>query len=239
MMKQWLIRRAVRRPVSRATTAAISSSVWRLPFISASARPQRTSSTALKAESWLWAASTISKPLMSSPALAAASRIFASGPTRIGMMSLSFAASTALSSEASSQGWAIAVGTAGRLCARSTRRSNLSWTRPSVATCVSGIDALLFGSLRFEVEQLFDPREAAAGFLRQRSVHLDHAAQALQHLPSLFLVSGQKPRDRRDGTVLIETEDQELLLQELLELGHRSPRSRRLRSAIGLQYGES
>ena len=51
MTKQWLMRRAVRMPVSRATTAPISSSVCRLPFISASALPSRTSSTALAAES--------------------------------------------------------------------------------------------------------------------------------------------------------------------------------------------
>ena len=37
------MRRAVRRPVSRLTTAPISSSVCRLPFISASALPSRTS----------------------------------------------------------------------------------------------------------------------------------------------------------------------------------------------------
>ena len=59
MTKQWLMRRAVRMPVSRATTAPISSSVWRLPFISASASPSRTSSTAFAAESWLCGASTI------------------------------------------------------------------------------------------------------------------------------------------------------------------------------------
>ena len=47
MTKQWLMRRAVRRPPSRRTTAPISSSVCRLPFISASASPARTSSTAL------------------------------------------------------------------------------------------------------------------------------------------------------------------------------------------------
>ena len=54
------MRRAVRRPVSRFTTAAISSSVCRLPFISASALPSRTSSTAFAAEAWLCGASTIS-----------------------------------------------------------------------------------------------------------------------------------------------------------------------------------
>lgn len=51
--KQWLTRRAVRSPVSRLTTAPISSSVCRLPFISASALPSRTSSTARAAAAWL------------------------------------------------------------------------------------------------------------------------------------------------------------------------------------------
>ena len=42
-------------PVSRATTAPISSSVCRLPFISAAALPSRTRATALAADSWLCA----------------------------------------------------------------------------------------------------------------------------------------------------------------------------------------
>jgi hypothetical protein len=36
MMKTWLMRRAVRRPVEEAVTARINSSVCRLPFISSS-----------------------------------------------------------------------------------------------------------------------------------------------------------------------------------------------------------
>jgi hypothetical protein len=47
MMKTWLIRREVRIPVSSLMTSARSSSVWRLPFIRASASPERTISTAL------------------------------------------------------------------------------------------------------------------------------------------------------------------------------------------------
>ena len=62
MMKTWLMRRPVRRPVSRATTAPSSSSVCRLPFISSSASPSRTSSTALAAAAWLCGASTIRVP---------------------------------------------------------------------------------------------------------------------------------------------------------------------------------
>ena len=60
MMKQWLRRRAVRRPVSRLTTAPSSSSVLSDPFISMSARPSRTSATAFSAAAWLCSTSTIS-----------------------------------------------------------------------------------------------------------------------------------------------------------------------------------
>ena len=60
MTKTWLMRRPVRRPVSRFITAPISSSVCRLPFISSSALPARTSSTAFSAAAWLCGTSTIS-----------------------------------------------------------------------------------------------------------------------------------------------------------------------------------
>ena len=58
MMNTWLIRRSVRRPVSLLTTAPISSSVCRLPFIRVSASPARTISTAFAAAAWLCGAST-------------------------------------------------------------------------------------------------------------------------------------------------------------------------------------
>ena len=128
MTKQWLIRRAVRSPVSRATTAAISSSVCRLPFISASARPARTSSTALAAAAWLCSTSTISNSPMSKPCLPATLWMRALGPTRIGSISSRREASTALSSAASSHGWAIAVAAGASRCARSTRRRNFWWS---------------------------------------------------------------------------------------------------------------
>jgi hypothetical protein len=51
--KQWLTRRAVRSPASRLRTSAISSSVCRLPFISDSALPSRTSATAAAADASL------------------------------------------------------------------------------------------------------------------------------------------------------------------------------------------
>ena len=69
--KQWLMRRLVRSPVSRLTTAPINSSVWRLPFISASTLPSRTRRTAASADASLCGASTIEQPVEIQPASAA------------------------------------------------------------------------------------------------------------------------------------------------------------------------
>ena len=74
MTKQWLMRRAVRMPVSRATTAPISSSVCRLPFIRASARPASHELDGLGSRVVAVLESTSSKAPMSRPALAATSR---------------------------------------------------------------------------------------------------------------------------------------------------------------------
>ena len=51
LTKQWLMRLLVRIPVAFYTTAPISSSLCMLPFMSASARPATTNSTAFVAES--------------------------------------------------------------------------------------------------------------------------------------------------------------------------------------------
>ena len=63
MTKTWLMRRPVRSPASRATTAPSNSSVWRLPFMRSSACPVRTSSTAFAAAPWLCGVSTIVHPI--------------------------------------------------------------------------------------------------------------------------------------------------------------------------------
>ncbi len=59
MTKTWLMRRAVRRPVADGTTAPISSSVCRLPFISASTSPARAIATACSAAAWLCSVETM------------------------------------------------------------------------------------------------------------------------------------------------------------------------------------
>jgi hypothetical protein len=104
MMKAWLMRRPVRRPVSRATTAPSSSSVWRLPFISTSARPSRTSSTARAAACGAVEASTICTLPRSSFAWRATFSISAFGPTRNGSIRFFWPASIAPASADSSHG---------------------------------------------------------------------------------------------------------------------------------------
>ncbi|CFP71198.1 Uncharacterised protein [Bordetella pertussis] len=123
MMNTWLMRRSVRSPVSRATTSCISSSVCRLPFISRLACPPRTSWTAAAAAAWLCGASTMAAPPRSRPQRSATSRIFCCGPTRMGVSRPSCMACSAAPSEVSSQGWATAQGSAGRVRACAIRRS--------------------------------------------------------------------------------------------------------------------
>ena len=73
----------------------------------------RTSSTAFAAESWLYAASTMRNREMSAPHFWATSRMRAAGPTRMGVIRPTRAASIAPFSEDSSQGCATAVGVGG------------------------------------------------------------------------------------------------------------------------------
>ena len=111
MMKQWLMRRAVRRPVSRFTTAAISSSVCRLPFISISRL-----AFARQAHRGLGRGLAVRRvdQLVGGDVEAGLARprprCAPSGPTRIGLSRPICAASTAPRSELSSQGCATAQG---------------------------------------------------------------------------------------------------------------------------------
>ena len=108
------MRRAVRSPVASATTALMSSSVCKLPFIRPSTCPARASATAATAAAWLCSVETISYPLMFNPAALATRWIFAAGPTNIGLMSRWRAASSAPRSDSVSQGWTTAIGSGGR-----------------------------------------------------------------------------------------------------------------------------
>src|SRR5574340_379140 len=196
--KQWLTRRAVRRPVSRRTTAPISSSVCKLPFIRASALPSRTSSTALAAEAWLKGASTMVRPPMSMSNSRATASIRSRGPTRMGWMSPILAALTAPSRELWSQGWATAVGVGGRVLQKSIKRWYFS--------CLAGM-----GSLRSKVQSgLLDCRDTPAG-ARFGGQHLPHSLHhgallgrglALLHSPVLDQTIQQR-QQAGEGYVLL------------------------------------
>ena len=97
----------------------------RLPFISSSASPLRIMATAAAADPWLCGASTILVLPRSRPLFFATSRIFAAGPTRIGVISFFAPASSAPARAVSSQGCATAVGTGSRLRQRSSSASYL------------------------------------------------------------------------------------------------------------------
>ena len=146
MMKQWLIRRSVRMPPSRATTAPMSSSVWRLPFINASTRPAVTRPTAFAAESWLCADSTSSNPLTSRPASLDALRMRSGGATRIGSIKPSLWASMAPRKETSSQGCATATLILVAFCAAAIKRLYFS---PPIGRDSSTIVCLLAQTFSF------------------------------------------------------------------------------------------
>ena len=121
------MRRAVRSPPSRETTAPISSSVCRLPFISAPAAPSLQSFTAAAAASTGVAASTNSAPSSETPAAAAAFSIAARGPTRIGLKPPARIACSGPSRLSRSQGHATAAVSAGARAALSISRSRWRW----------------------------------------------------------------------------------------------------------------
>jgi hypothetical protein len=93
MTKQWLMRRLVRSEL--ATTAPISSSVCRLPFISAPTLPCTASSTARAAAERASGRSSIGTPSSESSAAFATASRRARGPTSTGSMSPAARASSA------------------------------------------------------------------------------------------------------------------------------------------------
>ena len=192
MMKTWLMRRSVRRPVAEAVTAFISSSVCRLPFISSSPLPSRISATAWAAAAWLCGASTIWRPARSMPCSAATSRIFASGPTRTGSISPSAAASIAPRSEVSSQGWATIVTAGVPSRAAAIRRSYLfGWSRARGSPGCQDALRLVTSS---------GPRPKSAAMRRSRSAGAARVrrsprprAEGREGVPALLDGSGIRP----------------------------------------------
>ena len=127
MTKTWLIRRAVRRPVLDDATARISSSVCRLPFISSSPLAWWMSSTRLGGRLFaVRRVDDLETADVEACCAAATAAILARGPTRIGTMIPSSAASIAPRSDVSSHGWTTMVVAGGTCLARAINRSYLA-----------------------------------------------------------------------------------------------------------------
>ena len=173
-MKTWLMRRAVRKPVSAAVTARISSSVCRLPFISISPWPARMSSTALAAAASLCATSTSSYFPISIPCSRATFLTLAAGPTRTGMISPASAASIAPRSDVSSHGCTTIVFAAGTFFASAINRSyfdSARWAVDPVAckfTAVFSITTLWPEVCPDRRQRWRDFRALSTGHRRQR-----------------------------------------------------------------------
>src|SRR5690242_3760066 len=218
MTKQWLIRRAVRMPASRATTAAISSSVCRLPFISASTRPSVTSSTDLAAESWLCSDGTMSIVPISSPAALATLRMRSTGPTRIGSISRNRAASTAPCRDTSSHGCAMATLIAGSAWAALISR----WYFSCGTYCPvdSGMFCLGLAALRGPWrEHRLDLLQTALAFVRHLAAGRENLVQHLKRRLARSGIAAKQFRQAVDRAFLIQTDQQVLLPHHLLEVG--------------------
>ena len=109
------------------------------------------------------------------------SRIRGSGPTRIGSISLSLAASTALSSETSSQGWATAMFTGGWSCAVRNQPVKLL-----VGVAADGGFASSTG-IRHPPSMLAKDRRGSLGINRYMSATLPPIASAERAIPGLSL----------------------------------------------------
>ena len=195
-------------PACRDTTAPISSSVWRLPFISASTRPAVTSSTAFAAESLLCSDVTISIAEMSRPASSA--RLGCALPDRPGSArsECSRAASTAPSSETSSQGCAMATLIVVSVCAALIRRSYLSCATVAGRSAVSGMGRLrLDGLLRTRHRTVLRP---ASGVVcpRPTARHARPGPDAGRRVPPyvLDIIAAQQPRQSTRPRVLRRAE---------------------------------
>src|SRR5262245_9983159 len=232
------MRFALRMPVSRATTAPISSSVCRLPFISASALPSRTSATARAAASWLCAASTSGRAAMSIPAFAATARSLSAGATRMGSIRLILVASMTDCSDTSSQGCTITVLTGGSSRAAATTRSYFSWRRSG---CIFVLHPDLPGrcgaparaaDLVARVEQGLDLLHPAAAVFPQRTARGHDPANQIEHRGTPLAIGRQQLRQRFQREVLMQEQHQILLPDHILEPGHADSELLVLRSDL-------
>src|ERR1700722_5677459 len=222
MMKQWPIRRAVRMPDCRDTTPLISSSVCRLPFISASTLPAVTSSTALAAESSLCSEFTSSIALMSIFDCAATDRTRSTGPTRMGSTNRKFVASTTPRNDTSSHGCATATLIVVSFWAAAIRRSYLSCETEVVRVAASDISDLSASAwLKLRAEKLLDPRPAALTLPVQRAGRRDELAHRVPRRGDVVLAAPEELRHGLDRALLVELNELQLDVQHFPELRSR------------------
>src|SRR6516162_7044769 len=145
----------------------------------------------------------------------------AAGPTRIGAISPSWAASTTPSIEIRSQGWATAVVTGGSCCAACTSRSYRSrGPLASVSICLPhplpALRRLVPADLRGRTgEHCLDALEPPAALFREGAARSEHPTHQRQRLIALPAIVGQQFRQCRDRPLWIQQEDQILLLDDL------------------------
>src|SRR5689334_12389640 len=205
-------------PASRATTAPISSSVCRLPFISASTRPSVTSPTALLAESWLCSAATMSIASMLSFAALATVRMRSTGPTRIGSISPSCAASMAPCSDTSSHGCAMATLIAGSAWAALISR----WYFSCGTSCpvASGMFRLSLASLcALHRKQRLYLLQTALALVRHLAAGRENPMQHFKRRLARLGIAAKQLLQAADGAFLIQADQQVLLPYHLLEAG--------------------
>src|SRR6516164_2440387 len=128
------------------------------------------------------------------------------GPTRIGAINPSCAASTTPSIEIRSQGCATAVVTGGSCFAALTSRLYRSRGSPGWVSMAARILRCLvppdFGTRTGE--NGFDAFEPPAPLLRQCAARGKHPAHQAQSLLALLPVVGQQLRKRRDGSFRVQ-----------------------------------
>src|SRR5512139_568487 len=178
---------------------------------------------------------------MSSPCWAATSRIRFWGPTRIGSISLSLAASTTLSSETWSHGCATATFTGRCFWAFAINLRNFSWLLRLTGASASSTDIafLLFtGRSGLHAEQLFDFGQPPLTFVYDLALRRDDALDSPQRGGAVVRTGRQQLRDCRNGLLLVQLQQQILLAKRLLELSHRPGPSGGLRIMQRLDCSE-
>src|SRR5512135_464840 len=148
---------------------------------------------------------------MSMPYCLATASMRSRGPTRIGAISPSFAASAALRSELSSQGWATAVGVGGKALQKSSNRWYLSCLR-SIIPVLLPVPALA-GGLADGLAGL-RPRSPSAGRagtdVKGFADVLDHRELLGRGLGALHPLIGQQAPHQRHQLLAVLAPRQQL-----------------------------